>query len=279
MASREDVRLPSPSAAWSGTAEFIGSRILNGIAEVGGMTRFLGRFLRVAIRKPLSDRALLVQQMVGIGLDSLPLVFITSLFVGAVAAVQAAYQFKNYIPLRYIATVIGKSVVIELGPVITALVVAGRVGASIAAELGTMRVTEQIDAMEAMAIDPISFLVKPRVMGAVIMLPVLTVFADALAIVGAFVVTTAAMGVSTAEFVLGLKLFFAAHDVLGGLAKSLVFGFVIAGMGCYYGFQTSGGAEGVGRATTKAVVASSVLILISDYVLASVIFRALFGSS
>jgi phospholipid/cholesterol/gamma-HCH transport system permease protein len=275
MASRE-VRFDS-SAVWSEGAGYVTRRFVDSIAEVGAITRFLSRLLRVIHRKPAGGRSLLVQQMVAIGIDSVPLVLITSLFVGAVAAVQAAYQFQNYIPLRYIATVIGKSVVIELGPVLTALVVAGRVGASIAAELGTMRVTEQVDAMEAMAIDPMAYLVVPRVLGAVIMLPVVTIFSDALAIFGAFVVTTASMGVSSQEFALGLRLFFAAHDVLGGLVKSVVFGFLIAGMGCYYGFRTTGGAEGVGRATTKAVVSSSVLILITDYILASVIFRAIFG--
>ena len=256
----------------------VGKGLLDWLAEVGTVSRFLARFNGKLHRAPRRGNNLVLAQMVAIGIDSIPLVLITSLFVGAVAAVQAAYQMQDYIPLRFIATVVGKSVVIELGPVLTALVVAGRVGASIAAELGTMRVTEQIDAMEAMAIDPIEYLVVPRVIAGLVMMPVLTVFADALAIFGSYVVATLAIGVGHQDFVNGLRMYFNAHDVIGGLVKALVFGYVIASMGCYYGFETQGGAEGVGRATTKAVVASSVLILISDYILAAVIFRAIFGA-
>lgn len=256
----------------------VGRGLLDWLAEVGAVSRFLSRFSTKLHRAPRRGHNLVMAQMVAIGIDSIPLVLITSLFVGAVAAVQAAYQMQDYIPLRFIATVVGKSVVIELGPVLTALVVAGRVGASIAAELGTMRVTEQVDAMEAMAIDPVEYLVVPRVIAGLVMLPVLTVFADALAIVGAYVVATLAIGVGHQEFINGLRMFFNAHDVIGGLVKALVFGYIITAMGCYYGFETQGGAEGVGRATTKAVVASSVLILISDYILAAVIFRAIFGA-
>ncbi len=256
----------------------VGKGLLDWLAEVGAVSRFLARFSGKLHRAPRRGPNLVVAQMIGIGIDSLPLVLVTSLFVGAVAAVQAAYQMQDYIPLRFIATVVGKSVVIELGPVLTALVVAGRVGASIAAELGTMRVTEQIDAMEAMAIDPIEYLVVPRVLAGLVMLPVLTVFADALAIYGAYIVATLAIGVGHQDFINGLRMFFNTVDVTGGLVKALVFGYTITAMGCYYGFETHGGAEGVGRATTKAVVASSVLILIGDYILAAVIFRALFGA-
>jgi phospholipid/cholesterol/gamma-HCH transport system permease protein len=247
------------------------------VAEVGAISRFLARGAR-ATRTRLPRRGpLLVQQMMSIGINSIPLVLVTSLFVGAVAAVQAAYQMHNLTPLRMIPTVIGRSAVIELGPVLTALVVAGRVSASIAAELGTMKVTEQVDAMEALAIDPIAYLVVPRVVAAVVMLPVITVFSDALALLGAYLVTTIALGVSSTEFLTGLRSFLEPHDVLGGLMKSFAFGFIIASMGCFYGFQTSGGAEGVGRSTTRAVVAASVLVLIVNYVLANVIFRGFFA--
>jgi len=193
-----------------------------------------------------------------------------------VAAVQAAYQFQDYVPMRYLGTVIGKSVVIELGPVLTALVVGGRVGASIAAELGTMKVTEQIDALETMAIDPIRYLVAPRLIAGLIMLPVVTIFADFVAILGSWVVALVGLDVNTHTFFAGLKLFFHVSDVTSGLVKALFFGGIIALMGCFHGMRTEGGAEGVGIATTKAVVSSCLLILITDYVLASMLFRGIF---
>jgi phospholipid/cholesterol/gamma-HCH transport system permease protein len=150
--------------------------------------------------------------------------------------------------------------------------VAGRVGSSIAAELGTMRVTEQIDALECLAIDPIRFLALPRFMAGIIMVPVLVVFADLLALLGAYVVAVAFLDMQSAVFLSGVKLFFAASDVSAGLIKAFVFGAGTTLMGCYYGFNAAGGAEGVGGAAIKAVVSSSVLILINDYVIASILF-------
>jgi len=215
-------------------------------------------------------------QMERIGIGSIPLVLVTSLFVGAVTSIQAAYQFHGYVPLMYLGTVVGKSVILELGPVLTALVVGGRVSASIAAELGTMKVTEQLDAMEMIAIDPVEFLVLPRLVAATIMLPVLTIFSDLLAILGGMVVANISIGVSFNTFASGLKLLFRYQDLVGGLMKTFVFGLIIAHMGCYHGFVTRGGAEGVGRATMRAVVSSCLLILISNYLLASLIFRIIF---
>jgi len=179
--------------------------------------------------------------------------------------------------MKYIGSVILRSVIIELGPVLTALVVGGRVGASIAAELGTMKVTEQIDAMRAMAINPVRYLVVPRVAAAIIMMPVLTIFSDAIAVFGGYVVSVTSVGVSTHTYIVGLKQFFYYKDLFSGLLKAIFFGGIIGTMGCYHGFATEGGAEGVGLATTKAVVASCVLVLISDYVLANVLFRFIFA--
>ncbi len=211
-----------------------------------------------------------------IGIGSIPLVLVTSLFVGAVAAVQAAYQFQDYVPMRFLGTVVGKSVILELGPVLTALVVGGRVSASIAAELGTMKVTEQIDAMEILAIDPIRYLVLPRIAAGVVMLPVLTILSDLLAILGGMVVANVALDVSVATFTEGLRLFFYVEDVISGLMKTVAFGGIITLMGCYNGFRTHGGAEGVGKATMHAVVSSCLLILITNYFLATVLFRIIF---
>ncbi len=243
--------------------------------EVGaaGLLFWRGLF---ALRALPRYAALLVEQMRRIGVESLPLVIITSIFTGAVTAVQAAYQLKEFVPDIYLGTAIYKSVVIELGPVLTALVVGGRVSASIAAELGTMKVTEQIDAMHAMAIDPVRYLAMPRIVGALIMLPVLTIFADALAIGGGFVISNLTLDISPKTFVEGMRLYFFWGDVTGGLIKAFAFGGIMALMGCAAGLRARGGAVGVGQAATRAVVASCVLILVSDYVLATLLFGILF---
>jgi len=257
--------------------DYLRQRALDWVAEVGRIALLVGETFRTLVRGLRAFR-LVIDQMHAIGVQSLLLVFIVSLFTGAVAAVQAAYQFSNVVPLKYIGSVILRSVIIELGPVLTALIVGGRVGASIAAELGTMRVTEQIDALEAMAINPVRYLVVPRVVAAVVMLPVLSVLSDAVAVFGGYVVAVTSIGVSTHTYVTGIKQFFYYKDLWSGLIKAFFFGGIIAWMGCYYGFRTEGGAEGVGVATTRAVVASCVLVLISDYVLANVLFRFIFAS-
>lgn len=250
--------------------------LLRLLEDAGGVFLLMGEVLRelpAGIRKT----PLVVTQMVSIGIQSMPLAIIVALFTGAVTAVQASYQFRDYVPMIYLGTVIGKSVVIELGPVLTGLVVGGRVGASIAAELGTMRVTEQVDAMETMGISPIRYLVVPRVVAAAVMLPVLTIFADIVAILGGLVVSMLTLDVSAHTFTSGLKLYFHVRDVFSGLIKAHFFGVIIAMMGSYYGLRSEGGAEGVGIATTRAVVSLCLLILIVDYLLASFLFRVLFA--
>ncbi|MEO5617069.1 MAG: ABC transporter permease [Candidatus Eisenbacteria bacterium] len=255
---------------------YVRRQALDGVAEVGRVTQLIGETFRLLVPGLRSFR-LVVQQMSAIGVNSLWLVVVVSIFTGAVSAVQAAYQFSTVVPLKYIGSVIMRSVIIELGPVLTALVVGGRVGASIAAELGTMRVTEQIDALSAMAINPVRYLVVPRVVSAIVMLPVLTIFANAIAIFGGFVVSVTTVGVTPHVYVSGLKDFFYFKDLFSGLLKAVFFGGIIGWMGCYHGFRTEGGAEGVGIATTRAVVSSCVLVLISDYVLANVLFRFVFA--
>ncbi len=256
----------------------LGGLLFELAASVGRFALFLALFLRDLPGGFRYSRSIL-EQAGFIGNGSLPLVFLTSLFVGGVSALQTSYQFQGAIPLLYVGTVIAKSVFIELGPVLTALVVGARVGASFAAEIGTMRVTEQIDALETLAIRPVRFLVVPRFLAAVVMLPVMTIFANAVAIVGGMVVAVTRVGISANTFTRGMKLLFDVHDIYGGLIKSFVFGAVIAIAGCFHGFQASGGAEGVGSATTKAVVASCVMILVMDYFLAEVIFRLIFPPS
>jgi len=256
-------------------ARYARERVLDGVAEIGRVTLMLADAARLTVPALRSFR-LITQQMAAIGVGSLWLVTVVSVFTGAVAAVQAAYQFSSVVPLKYIGAVIIRSVIIELGPVLTALVVGGRVGASIAAELGTMKVTEQIDALRAMAINPIRYLVVPRLIASIVMLPVVTIFSNAIAIFGGYVVAVSTIGVSTHTYVLGLKQFFFLKALSSGLLKSMFFGGIIGTMGCYYGFRTEGGAEGVGIATTRAVVGACVLVLISDYLLANFFFRIIF---
>jgi len=250
---------------------FIGRKFISFIEHVGGVFVLLWRVLK-SLPWLFGNLGLIVEQMSQMGVNSLPLVLITSVFTGAVSAIQAAYQFQDFVPMRYLGTAVGKAVVIELGPVLTALVVAGRVGASIAAELGTMKVTEQMDALKTLAIDPVPFLVSPRFIAGLAMLPILTIMSDFIAIMGGYTVALLFLDITSNTFLSGLKMFFHFRDVIAGLVKALVFGGIISTIGCYQGFQTKGGAKGVGRSTTKAVVISMVLILIGDYVIASLVF-------
>ncbi len=249
----------------------LGKRVILFLQETGAIALLLFRaikgFPRIFFRVDL-----LFEQMESVGVKSLPLVVVTSVFTGAVSSVQAAYQLKGYISLRYLGAAVGKAIFIELGPVLTALVVAGRVGASIAAELGTMRVTEQIDALESLAIDPVGYLVTPRFYSLLVMLPVLTIFSDLVAIMGGLLVASLLQGVSHYTFLEGLRGFFQPKDLSTGLLKAFVFGGIIAIIGCREGLETYGGASGVGRSTTKAVVTSAVLILFWDFFIASVVF-------
>jgi phospholipid/cholesterol/gamma-HCH transport system permease protein len=249
----------------------IGRKTLGFFEEVGAVA-ILIKDIFLTLPKVFRSFHLTTEQMLTMGVNSLPLVLITSIFTGAVSSVQAAYQFSDYVPMRYLGTVVGKAVMIELGPVLTALVVAGRVGAGIAAELGTMRVTEQIDALETLGLNPTRYLIVPRFVSGIIMLPVLTIFSDFVALLGGLGVAVSFLDVSSNTFLNGVKVFFHLKDLFGGLFKAFVFGGIIAIIGCYQGFKTRGGAEGVGRSTTRAVVLSAVLILIFDYIIASILF-------
>jgi phospholipid/cholesterol/gamma-HCH transport system permease protein len=199
-----------------------------------------------------------------IGITSLPLVVLTSAFTGAVTSYQAAYQMGSYVPIHFLGIAAGKSIMVELGPVLTALVVAGRVGAAMTAELGTMRVTEQLDAMECLSLNPFQFLYAPRFVAAVVMLPVLVIISIFVSLMGAMIVGVF-FDLPAIIFFNGVKLFFLTKDAFVALFKAVVFGAIIALMGCMNGHNTTGGAEGVGIFTKKSVVASSVWILMADF--------------
>jgi len=229
-----------------------------------------GRFGTFAIRvgRAMPDigiwARLLVLQMAKLGVASLPIALFIAAFTGIVLALQASYTMTGAVPLYFVGTLVGKTMLLELGPVLTGLALAGRVGANIAAEIGTMRVTEQIDALETLAYDPLAYLVVPRVIAGVIMFPVVVVFADALGILGGWITAMNLLDLSSAEFVRGLRLFFRPFDVEYSLIKAASFGLAVTSIGCFFGFQTSGGAEAVGRSTTQAVVVASMLILVLD---------------
>jgi len=216
---------------------------------------------------------LVLHQIISMGISSLPIVILTSAFAGMVTGFQAAFQTRTYVPDLYIGMSVAKAVMIELGPMLTGLVVAGRVSSSIAAELGTMRVTEQIDALEIMGIDPGRYLIMPRLLSGIIALPVLTIFSEFIQILGGLIVSSWGMNIPVYVYLRGVRYNFIAIELFGGLIKSVVFGLIIGLMGCYHGFHAKGGAEGVGQATTRAVVSSMVLILIFDYIIARLVFR------
>lgn len=210
-----------------------------------------------------------IDQMTRIGIESLPIVTLAAAFSGAVTTVQASYQLVSpFIPKTVIGAIVAPSMILELGAVVTGFILAGRVGARIAAELGTMRVTEQIDALEAMGLNSVSYLIAPRVVAGVIMFPMLYIAACFVGISGGILVANLGNYLSTGEFVQGAREFFRPFDGVFGLIKAVVFGFLITSISCYKGYFTEGGAEGVGKSTTQAAVTSCVFILFADLVLA-----------
>jgi phospholipid/cholesterol/gamma-HCH transport system permease protein len=249
----------------------IGKKTLNFLEEFGQISLLLFRIFRF-FPNLIKNRKLLFSQMEHIGVDSLPLVTIIAVFTGAVAAWQAAYQLKGIAPLSFLGTATSKAIITELGPVLTAIVIAGRVGASIAAELGSMKVTEQIDALETMGISPIRYLAMPRFFASVFMMPILIVFANVIAVLGAYVISNYFLGISFALFFESVKRFFEMGDFIFGMVKGTFFGAVTSLLGCHIGFKTEGGAEGVGLSTIRSFVLTSASILILDYLLWSLIF-------
>ena len=250
---------------------YLGKKTKSFFSEFGEISRLLGSTFAF-IPSIGKDRILLMKQMEHIGTGSLPLVIIIGFFTGMVSAWQAAYQFKGLISFNLLGSAVSRAIFVELGPVLTAIVIAGRVGASIAAELGTMTVTEQIDALESLGISPVRYLSTPRVLAATMMMPILTIFANMIALLGAFVVANFFLDISHKVFFDSVKQFFHLKDVLAGIFKSVFFGGVTALIGVHVGLHTTGGAEGVGLACIRAFVLSAAMVLILDYVLWTIIF-------
>jgi phospholipid/cholesterol/gamma-HCH transport system permease protein len=238
---------------------------------IGNVFLFLVSIIKVFPRITRSLR-LISAQVMSMGIESLPIVLFTSLFTGMVTAYQASFQVGGLMPDVYIGMAVAKAFMIELGPVLTGLIVAGRISSSIAAELGTMRVTEQIDALETLAINPVRYLALPRLVSGLICVPLLTVVSELIGCFGGGLCAITLFHIKPIVYMEGLRTYYIARELWGGLLKAFMFGFCISLMGCYYGFTTTGGAEGVGRAATKAVVSSCILILFFDFIIAWIVF-------
>lgn len=251
--------------------ELIGKKSLRGAEEVGRGVLMFAQTISWIFRRPL-DLRLIFRQMEDIGVNSLFVVLIMASFTGMVLALQSHTGFKRFNAENFVGTVVALSMTRELGPVLTGLIVAGRAGASMAAELGTMRVTEQIDALVTLATHPIKYLVVPRFIAAAIMMPLLTAIADIVGIFGGYIISVKLLDVNPVIYIRRTTDYLELNDLYSGLLKALIFGMVIAIVGCYKGFYTEGGAAGVGRATTGAVVVSMMLILVANYFITALLF-------
>ena len=250
----------------------VGASVLSFLRGVGGGAMFAARGLAASLTPPLFAGEI-GRQLWRIGYLSLPVVGLTALFTGAVLALQIYIGGARFNAESVVPNIVAIGIARELGPVIAGLMVAGRVAAAIAAEIGTMRVTEQIDALVTLSTNPIRYLVAPRLIAATLAMPVLVLVADSIGIAGGYLVGVQRLDFNGAVYLLATANFLAVEDVVSGLWKAAAFGFLIALMGCYHGFNSGRGAQGVGRATTQAVVSASVLILAANYVLTELFFR------
>jgi phospholipid/cholesterol/gamma-HCH transport system permease protein len=251
--------------------EGIGQSVLDGIEGVGNAAMLVFETFAWAVRPPYRLR-LLFQAMEFVGVGSLFIVLLTGLFTGGVFSLQSAYAFRLFNAEGLVGSTVGLSLTRELSPVLTGLMVTGRAGSGIATELGTMRVTEQIDALYTMAVNPVQYLVVPRVLAGLIMVPILSALFTLVGMGGAYVVGVVLQHIDKGVFLGNTEWYVDPADLYNGLIKACVFGGILTLVGCYKGFHASGGARGVGIATTQSVVVSSVMILIADYFLTSLMF-------
>jgi len=249
----------------------IGRTFLVFLAATGRLGWFTSRAISHCFRPPIYLR-LIGRQMIDVGYYSLPVVGMTALFTGMVLALQSYTGFARFQAEGAVATVVVLSITRELGPVLAGLMVAGRIGAAMAAEIGTMRVTEQIDALSTLSTNPFKYLVAPRLLAGLATLPLLVLVADIIGVFGGFLVAVYRLGFNPATYIAKTWEFLEVIDVVSGLVKAGVFGFIISLMGCYHGYYSRGGAAGVGNATTNAVVSASILILITNYLLTGLFF-------
>ncbi len=240
-------------------------------AVVGRVSLFTGHSVSHCVRPPFFPRQVL-RQAIEVGYYSLPVVGLTAIFTGMVLALQSFTGFSRFSAESAIPQIVVISITRELGPVLAGLMVAGRVGAAMAAEIGTMRVTEQIDALTTLSTNPFKYLVAPRLIAGTVVLPLLVLTADIIGVLGGFVVSVFALNFNPSAYLNNTINFLEALDVISGLVKAAVFGFLVTLMGCYHGYNSQGGAQGVGQATTNAVVSASILILLFNYIITSLFF-------
>ena len=251
--------------------QLVGSFVLVFLASTGRLVLFAVAAIGHCVRPPFYWRSF-GRQLVEIGYYSLPVVGLTAIFTGMVLALQSYTGFARFSAESAIATVVVVSITRELGPVLAGLMVAGRIGAAMAAELGTMRVTEQLDALTTLSTNPMKYLVAPRLIAGVLTLPLLVLVADIIGVFGGYLVAVYKLGFNPATYLQNTFDALKTEDVVSGLVKASVFGFIITLMGCYNGYTSRGGAQGVGAATTNAVVSASILILCFDYILTELFF-------
>jgi phospholipid/cholesterol/gamma-HCH transport system permease protein len=249
----------------------IGRAVLSLLAVAGRVALFTSSSLWQGLGTPYYFR-LIGRQMLDIGFYSLPVVGMTAIFTGMVLALQSFTGFSRFSAESAVPNIVVLSMTRELGPVLAGLMVAGRVGAAIAAEIGTMRVTEQIDALTTLSTNPFKYLVAPRLIAGALMLPLLVVVADIIGVFGGYLVSVYKLGFNPTTYLRNTIDFLEALDVISGLVKAAVFGFIVTLMGCYHGYRSKGGAQGVGAATTNAVVSASVLILLFNYIVTELFF-------
>ncbi|HPQ59968.1 MAG TPA: ABC transporter permease [Syntrophales bacterium] len=248
-----------------------GRGVLRSVEEMGSLLLLLLSVLSWMIRPPLKLR-LIFKQMEFVGVKSIFVVVLTGTFTGMVMALQGYYGFRMFSAESLVGSTVALGMTRELGPVLTSLMVTARAGSAMAAELGTMRVTEQIDALYVMAANPVKHLIVPRIVASVLMLPLLTIVSDFMGIIGGYFVGVPVLGINEGAFIKNITKYVELSDIYHGLTKAAVFGLILALIGCYKGFNARGGAEGVGKATTEAVVLASISILVSDYFLTAIMF-------
>ena len=255
----------------SAVIDRFGRAVLDNIEEMGKILILFLSVLMWMVRPPLKLR-LIFKQMEFVGVKSIFVVVLTGTFTGMVMALQGYYGFRMFNAESLVGSTVALGMTRELGPVLTALMVTARAGSAMAAELGTMRVTEQIDALSVMAANPVKHLIVPRIIAGVVMLPALTIVSDFMGILGGYFVGVKILNINEGAFVKNITKMVDLGDIYNGLIKAAFFGLILSLVGCYKGFNTTGGAEGVGKATTEAVVLASVSILISDYFLTAIMF-------
>jgi len=256
---------------FSGVLDRLGRAVLAGVEEMGKIILLFVSVLAWMFRPPFKLRNIF-KQMEFVGVKSIFVVVLTGTFTGMVMALQGYHGFRMFSAESLVGGTVALGMTRELGPVLTSLMVTARAGSAMAAELGTMRVTEQIDALYVMAANPVKHLIVPRVIAGVLMVPLLTVVADFTGILGGYFVGVHILGINSGIFIKNITRLVDLNDIYNGLVKAACFGLILSLVGCYKGFNTYGGAEGVGRATTEAVVLASIAILISDYFLTAIMF-------